>query len=77
VFVDINGGVEGEEHKGVEEKKFSDCLEFEVYNQDMLKTELCNKWKEIVACPYSDRCQFAHDIGELRPVRFLIRLQLV
>ena len=41
-----------EEHKSVEEK-FNDCLEFEVYNQDMLKTELCNKWEEIVAYPYS------------------------
>ncbi|KAK9086343.1 hypothetical protein Syun_028737 [Stephania yunnanensis] len=43
-------------------------IELEVYNQGMLKTELCNKWEETGDCPYADRCQFAHGIKELRPV---------
>ncbi|RWR94014.1 zinc finger CCCH domain-containing protein 14-like protein [Cinnamomum micranthum f. kanehirae] len=43
-------------------------LELEVYNQGMFKTELCNKWQETGTCPYGDHCQFAHGIGELRPV---------
>ncbi|XP_021302927.1 zinc finger CCCH domain-containing protein 39 isoform X2 [Sorghum bicolor] len=69
VFVGMDGGVKGEEErKGVEEKKLNGGLEFEVYNQGMLKTELCNKWEETGACPYGDQCQFAHGIGELRPV---------
>ncbi|KAF6145872.1 hypothetical protein GIB67_028867 [Kingdonia uniflora] len=50
------------------ENKEQDALEFDVYNQGMFKTELCNKWQETGACPYSDQCQFAHGIGELRPV---------
>ncbi|XP_072994348.1 zinc finger CCCH domain-containing protein 9-like isoform X2 [Typha latifolia] len=44
------------------------ALEFEVYNQGMFKTELCNKWEETGECPYGDHCQFAHGIAELRPV---------
>ncbi|KAL6960945.1 hypothetical protein U1Q18_038714 [Sarracenia purpurea var. burkii] len=43
-------------------------LEFEVYNQGMFKTELCNKWQETGQCPYGKNCQFAHGITELRPV---------
>ncbi|KAL8035097.1 hypothetical protein ABFX02_12G075000 [Erythranthe guttata] len=43
-------------------------LELEVYNQGMIKTELCNKWQQTGACPYGDNCQFAHGIQELRPV---------
>ncbi|KAL1295983.1 hypothetical protein HN51_056772 [Arachis hypogaea] len=43
-------------------------LEMVVYNQGMFKTELCNKWQETGTCPYGDHCQFAHGIGELRPV---------
>ncbi|KAK8546592.1 hypothetical protein V6N13_067798 [Hibiscus sabdariffa] len=43
-------------------------IEMEVYNQGMVKTELCNKWQETGACPYGDLCQFAHGIAELRPV---------
>lgn len=43
-------------------------LELDVYNQGMFKTEICNKWQETGACPYGDHCQFAHGIGELRPV---------
>ncbi|CAO2828563.1 unnamed protein product [Amaranthus hypochondriacus] len=43
-------------------------MELEVYNQGMLKTELCNKWQETGSCPYGDHCQFAHGINELRPV---------
>ncbi|CAH8257267.1 unnamed protein product [Arabidopsis lyrata] len=45
-----------------------EALELEVYRQGMMKTELCNKWQETGACPYGDNCQFAHGIGELRPV---------
>nr|CAD1834206.1 unnamed protein product [Ananas comosus var. bracteatus] len=43
-------------------------MELEVYNQGMFKTELCNKWEESGECPYGEHCQFAHGIGELRPV---------
>ncbi|KAM0933250.1 putative transcription factor C3H family [Dioscorea sansibarensis] len=50
----------GEEKKGE--------VEVEVYNQGMFKTELCNKWEETGECPYGEHCQFAHGIGELRPV---------
>ncbi|KAG9448997.1 hypothetical protein H6P81_008962 [Aristolochia fimbriata] len=49
-------------------KKDEEALEMEVYNQGMFKTELCNKWQETGACPYGNHCQFAHGIGELRPV---------
>ncbi|KAM3712440.1 hypothetical protein ACB098_01G183200 [Castanea mollissima] len=51
--------------KGEEDKE---ALELEVYNQGMMKTELCNKWQETGACPYGHHCQFAHGITELRPV---------
>ncbi|WCJ25313.1 Zinc finger CCCH domain-containing protein 14 [Euphorbia peplus] len=44
------------------------AVEFEVYNQGMWKTELCNKWQETGECPYGENCQFAHGIKELRPV---------
>ncbi|KAJ0703425.1 putative transcription factor C3H family [Helianthus annuus] len=50
------------------EKKTAEGLEFEVYNQGMSKTELCNKWQETGTCPYGDNCHFAHGISELRPV---------
>ncbi|GAB4840342.1 hypothetical protein Ancab_021109 [Ancistrocladus abbreviatus] len=43
-------------------------IELEVYNQGMSKTELCNKWQESGTCPYGIHCQFAHGLGELRPV---------
>ncbi|KAK9676269.1 hypothetical protein RND81_11G065400 [Saponaria officinalis] len=43
-------------------------IELDVFNQGMLKTELCNKWQETGNCPYKDHCQFAHGITELRPV---------
>ncbi|KAG5623651.1 hypothetical protein H5410_008869 [Solanum commersonii] len=49
-------------------KKEEEALEFDVYNQGMLKTELCNKWQETGTCPYGENCQFAHGITELRPV---------
>ncbi|XP_054792036.1 zinc finger CCCH domain-containing protein 15-like [Prosopis cineraria] len=49
-------------------KKEEEPLEMVVYNQGMFKTELCNKWQETGTCPYKDQCQFAHGIGELRPV---------
>lgn len=51
--------------KGEEDKE---AVELEVYNQGMMKTELCNKWQETGACPYGHHCQFAHGITELRPV---------
>lgn len=59
----MEGGVKGEE-----EEKLNGGLQFEVYNQGMLKTELCNKWEETGTCPYGNQCQFAHGIAELRPV---------
>ncbi|KAK6125222.1 hypothetical protein DH2020_041036 [Rehmannia glutinosa] len=49
-------------------KKEEEALELDVYNQGMLKTELCNKWQETGTCPYGENCQFAHGIKELRPV---------
>ncbi|XP_077221527.1 zinc finger CCCH domain-containing protein 14-like [Tasmannia lanceolata] len=49
-------------------EKEEEAVEFEAYNQGMLKTELCNKWQETGTCPYEDQCQFSHGIGELRPV---------
>ncbi|XP_019182591.1 PREDICTED: zinc finger CCCH domain-containing protein 14-like isoform X2 [Ipomoea nil] len=49
-------------------KRDEEALEFDVYNQGMLKTELCNKWQETGECPYGENCQFAHGIKELRPV---------
>ncbi|CAK9150659.1 unnamed protein product [Ilex paraguariensis] len=49
-------------------KKQAEALEFDVYNQGMFKTELCNKWQETGECPYGDQCRFAHGITELRPV---------
>uniref|UniRef100_A0A7N0VAL6 C3H1-type domain-containing protein n=1 Tax=Kalanchoe fedtschenkoi TaxID=63787 RepID=A0A7N0VAL6_KALFE len=49
-------------------KKEGEAVELEVYNQGMVKTELCNKWQETGSCPYGDHCQFAHGIEELRPV---------
>ncbi|XP_057481466.1 zinc finger CCCH domain-containing protein 14-like isoform X1 [Actinidia eriantha] len=49
-------------------KREEAALEFEVYNQGMVKTELCNKWQQTGQCPYGDNCQFAHGITELRPV---------
>ncbi|KAA8547770.1 hypothetical protein F0562_004199 [Nyssa sinensis] len=48
--------------------KREEALEFDLYNQGMIKTELCNKWQETGACPYGNHCQFAHGITELRPV---------
>ncbi|KAF9591861.1 hypothetical protein IFM89_008907, partial [Coptis chinensis] len=48
--------------------KDQEALEFDVFNQGMLKTELCNKWQETGDCPYGNNCQFAHGINELRPV---------
>ncbi|KAI5684324.1 hypothetical protein M9H77_05552 [Catharanthus roseus] len=49
-------------------KREEAAAEFEVYNQGMIKTELCNKWQETGMCPYGENCQFAHGIKELRPV---------
>ncbi|KAG6412963.1 hypothetical protein SASPL_125658 [Salvia splendens] len=59
-----NNGTQKVYVKGEEEQ----AVELEVYNQGMLKTELCNKWQQTGACPYGDDCQFAHGIAELRPV---------
>ncbi|KAG8086492.1 hypothetical protein GUJ93_ZPchr0010g10042 [Zizania palustris] len=68
VFVGIDGAEGGENKGGVKKDRLVEGLEFEVYNQGMFKTELCNKWEETGACPYGGQCQFAHGIGELRPV---------
>ncbi|XP_027078712.2 zinc finger CCCH domain-containing protein 15-like [Coffea arabica] len=45
-----------------------EASQFEVYNQGMSKTELCNKWQETGSCPFAGNCRFAHGIMELRPV---------
>ncbi|GLT59258.1 hypothetical protein SLA2020_320870 [Shorea laevis] len=50
------------------DRQDEEALEFDVYSQGMVKTELCNKWQETGSCPYGDHCQFAHGISELRPV---------
>ncbi|TVU47356.1 hypothetical protein EJB05_06954 [Eragrostis curvula] len=55
--------VEEDGEKGNEDGQ----VEFEAYRQGALKTELCNKW-ERGACPYAERCRFAHGVQELRPV---------
>ena len=67
VFVGVDGAKPPEEQKGQVVKSIGG-LEFEVYDQGMFKTELCNRWEETGACTYGDRCQFAHGIAELRPV---------
>jgi butyrate response factor len=61
-----NGGDKRSEEP--KEQRTAGGVELEVYNQGMLKTELCNKWEETGACPYGDQCQFAHGVSELRPV---------
>ncbi|KAM0851505.1 hypothetical protein ACQ4PT_052381 [Festuca glaucescens] len=66
VFVGVDGA-KPEEQKG-QLVTSTGGLEFEVYNQGMFKTELCNKWEETGACRYADQCQFAHGIAELRPI---------
>ncbi|KAL1553618.1 zinc finger CCCH domain-containing protein 15-like [Salvia divinorum] len=60
-----NNGTQKVYVKGGKEEQ---AVELEVYNQGMLKTELCNKWQQTGACPYGDDCQFAHGVAELRPV---------
>ncbi|KAK8928512.1 Zinc finger CCCH domain-containing protein 9 [Platanthera zijinensis] len=45
-----------------------DSVDLDLYNQGMLKTELCNKWQESGECPYGQHCQFAHGFDELRPI---------
>ncbi|KAK1698602.1 hypothetical protein QYE76_015299 [Lolium multiflorum] len=66
VFVGVDGA-KPEEQKG-QLVTSTGGLEFEVYNQGMFKTELCNNWEETGACRYADQCQFAHGIAELRPI---------
>ncbi|TVU20235.1 hypothetical protein EJB05_36435, partial [Eragrostis curvula] len=68
VFVGMDGSAKGEEKKDAKKEQGGAGLEFEVYNQGMFKTELCNQWEETGACSYGDHCQFAHGITELRPV---------
>lgn len=51
---------------GKEKKK--QPVELEIYHQGTFKTELCNKWQGMGACPYGEKCRFAHGIKELRPV---------
>ncbi|KAL4584643.1 hypothetical protein LXL04_009249 [Taraxacum kok-saghyz] len=48
------------------EKKAGEGLEFEVYNQGMSKTELCNKWQETGACPYGDNLDYMEWIRMLK-----------
>jgi butyrate response factor 1 len=67
VFVGVDGAKPEEEQKG-QLVTSTGGLEFEVYNQGMFKTELCNNWEEAGACRYADQCQFAHGIAELRPI---------
>uniref|UniRef100_A0ACD5XF27 Uncharacterized protein n=2 Tax=Avena sativa TaxID=4498 RepID=A0ACD5XF27_AVESA len=52
---------------GEDEAKGDGEVEVEAYRQGTQKTELCNKW-ENGACPYADRCRFAHGLQEMRPV---------
>merc|ERR1719162_663238 len=33
---------------------------------DKYKTELCRNWSQTGACPYNERCQFAHGYGDMR-----------
>ncbi|TVU20236.1 hypothetical protein EJB05_36436, partial [Eragrostis curvula] len=68
VFVGMDGSAKGDENKDAKKEQGAGGLEFEVYNQGMFKTELCNQWEETGACSYGDHCQFAHGITELRPV---------
>ncbi|XWS75509.1 hypothetical protein CRYUN_Cryun01aG0095600 [Craigia yunnanensis] len=51
-----------------EARREEKAIEFDLYNQGMVKTEICNKWQETGTCPYGHHCQFAHGITELRPV---------
>lgn len=64
----VGGGASESKNASAEEAAAAGALELEVYNQGMFKTELCNKWQETGECPYGEHCQFAHGIGELRPV---------
>ncbi|RWW85244.1 hypothetical protein BHE74_00006095 [Ensete ventricosum] len=74
--VSVGGGStkkKGERSRGEDKEEEGEeggggAMGVEVYHQGMLKTELCNKWEESGECPYSDHCQFAHGIAELRPV---------
>ncbi|CAM0872832.1 unnamed protein product [Alopecurus aequalis] len=52
---------------GEDEAQGDGEVEVEAYRQGTQKTELCNKW-EGGACPYADRCRFAHGLQEMRPV---------
>ncbi|KAK8647585.1 hypothetical protein V6N13_121316 [Hibiscus sabdariffa] len=65
----LNGAVKVQQKVYVQGGKMQEePLELEVYNQGMLKTELCNKWQDTGACPYGHHCQFSHGIEELRPI---------
>jgi butyrate response factor 1 len=52
---------------GEDEAQGDGEVEVEAYRQGTHKTELCNKWEQ-GACPYADRCRFAHGLQEMRPV---------
>ena len=56
-----------QEATGEDEAQGDGEVEVEAYRQGTQKTELCNKW-ESGACPYADRCRFAHGLQEMRPV---------
>ena len=68
VYVPGGGGGGGGGGGKRSEEEIDAGMELEVFNQGMWKTELCNKWQETGTCPYGNHCQFAHGIGELRPV---------
>ncbi|KAF7684013.1 mRNA decay activator protein ZFP36L1 [Astathelohania contejeani] len=62
--------------KGVAEQNISDQRnEQQAYNYfmrkriDLYKTEMCRGYEEDGTCKYGDKCQFAHDITELRNVK--------
>lgn len=64
----LSRSVQQRVHVPAGDQRDEEAWELDVYNQGMVKTELCNKWKETGSCPYGDHCQFAHGICELRPV---------
>ncbi|KAI5401345.1 hypothetical protein KIW84_065990 [Lathyrus oleraceus] len=49
-------------------QKEEEPLEMTAVDQWRFKTKLCANWQRTGTCPYTDNCQFAHGIGELRPL---------
>ena len=44
----------------------SDSPDSQHRDADKYKTELCRNWMQTGACPYNDRCQFAHGYVDMR-----------